>query len=279
MMNSGAKFVVIGARGGCGREIVRLLSEKPADEVAEIVALVRNVAKVEPGTFPPDSRVKLQAGDCADVESLRAPFEGASGVFYAAAGKGYEGCKAVDQEGVDAAARIALEVGVGRFVLLSSGLVHPSNKYNVVRGVLNTINSGLFKRWGMMDFKFAGEQLLRRSGQEYCIVRPSRLFDGSFGSLGPVKIGQTNSTFLQGSGITRADVASVCIAAASAASARNTTFEVAAAVTAVSASLVPTPLGAALFDGLDAEWDEAWKGGILDADVHSSDCREARRCW
>ena len=44
--------------------------------------------------------------------------------------------------------------------------------------ILNSINTGLFRPVGMMDFKHDGENLLRASGAEYTVVRPGRLLDG-----------------------------------------------------------------------------------------------------
>ena len=74
--------------------------------------------------------------------------------------------------------------------------------------------------------KYAGENLLRSSGQEYTIVRPGRLIDGELNQATPV-IGQTNGHFMKGASTTRADTAAVCVAAASAPGAANTTFELA----------------------------------------------------
>jgi uncharacterized protein YbjT (DUF2867 family) len=64
-----------------------------------------------------------------------------------------------------------------------------------------------------MDFKHEGEILLRKSGQEYTIIRPGRLIDGIH-KYGKVGIGQTNGHFMKGQSTTRADTAAVCVAAA-----------------------------------------------------------------
>ncbi len=156
-------FVVVGARGGTGREIVRdLLQIKDNKIVSEVRALVRDPRTVATGTFPEDDTLlTTHAADCAKPETLVEPFRGARAVFYAAAGRGYEGCKAVDREGPREAAKIAKEAGVDRFVLVSSQLVDPINYYSFVRGFLNTINTGLFHWKGVSRlWENAGEQHL-----------------------------------------------------------------------------------------------------------------------
>jgi uncharacterized protein YbjT (DUF2867 family) len=89
-----------------------------------------------------------------------------------------------------------------------------------------------------MDLKYAGEQHLRKSGQAYTIVRPCHLLDGPL-HKGIPRIGQTNA-LLRGimKGITRADLAAVCVAAALSPDCENTTFEV--ACDAVSAGKDPS---------------------------------------
>ena len=105
-----------------------------------------------------------------------------------------------------------------------------------------------------MDFKFAGEQLLRRSGVPYTIVRPGRLLDGPLHQAAQV-VAQCNRQ-LKGAGSTRADVAAVCVLAALAARCRNCTFELNAAKPEAEADSGGAPLKATLFDALRPEWDQ-----------------------
>ena len=230
-------FVVLGAKGGTGAEIVRRLTELSASQCREIRAVVRDPSSVASGLFgipsELDGRIKIIKGDCTQPASLTEPFKGAHAVFFAAAGKGYANTIAVDQDGVGSTATASLAEGGGdikkapRVVLVSSQLVAPKNRWNLIRGILNSINSGLFHSEGMMDFKYRGEELLRHSGAPFTIVRPGRLMDGEMGATGKVCIGQCDASFLQGGGTTRADVAAVCVSAALAPGALNTTFEVA----------------------------------------------------
>jgi uncharacterized protein YbjT (DUF2867 family) len=253
-----SKYVVLGGRGGTGLEVARRLVEKSAADVAEVVAVVRDPTKVPEGKMPSDPRVKLVAGDVTQADTLRAAFTGANAIFYAASGTNHEQCVAVDWKAVGTCAVVAKEVTSARIVLISSQLVHPRNKLNPIRGLLNTMTTGLFHRKGYMDFKYAGEHLLRSSGNDYCIIRPGELSDGPLGEA-QLHIGQTNGMFNKGGrgNVSRADIAAIMVAAALAPGARNTTFE----VTAVGGSPA-TVINDELFKDLDAEWDTNWVPGL-----------------
>lgn len=74
-----------------------------------------------------------------------------------------------------------------------------------------------------MDYKYQGEEALRRSGVPYAIVRPGRLTDGVAGeALWEVSQGDASGG---GGGVARADVARLAVAAMLAPEAENTTFE------------------------------------------------------
>jgi len=248
-------FVVVGAKGGTGKEIVKsLLSIKDENVVSEVRAVVRNPATTSGSGLPTDdARLKVLRGDCSRPDTLAAPFEGARAVFYAAAGRGYEGCKAVDREGVREAGRLAKKAEVDRFVLVSSQLVDPINYYSFIRGFLNTINTGLFHWKGMMDFKFMGEKYLQASGQAYTIIRPGRLGDLPPRGSGRMLAGQNNGSFAPGSISGRADVARVCVAAAFSKDAENMTIEIGADAS-LAAQEGPEEMGK-LFVGLKRDSD------------------------
>jgi uncharacterized protein YbjT (DUF2867 family) len=238
---TGGIHVVLGARGGTGIEVVKKLCEQPTNVVSEIRGIMRDTTKI-PDTLRnlKDDRVKLFVGDCTLPESLATAFEGASTVFFcASASPPRPKYKEVDELGVKNAAEVALQKGVGRLVLVSSQLVHPSNRWTFVRLVLNNIVGG-----GVMDAKYAGEKYLRNSGQAYTIIRPGRLTNGPAGGA-RVRVGQTNGSFsapgaVSGSSISRADLADVCVAAALSEKCRNVTFEVAAEAITPSSELEST---------------------------------------
>ena len=105
-------------------------------------------------------------------------------------------------------------------------LVIPSNRFHPIRIILNNV------KWGLMDNKFLGEEALRNSGQEYCIIRPGGLTggDGQRAAKSPAgtdhivaagpegDVGKTHS-------IHRTDVASVVVASLASADAKNKTVE------------------------------------------------------
>ena len=165
-------YVVIGARGGTGTQLVHRLAEKTAEQVGEIRALIRDPSQIKAGQLPNDDRIKLIAGDVTKPDSLVEAFQGANVVFYSAAGSNYDSCLAVDENALATTAQKCKEAGVDRMVMVSSGLVHPDNRLNPIRGIINTVVTGLFHSRGIMDMKWEGERLLRKSGQEYTIVRP-----------------------------------------------------------------------------------------------------------
>lgn len=197
---------MLGAKGGTGRELVHRLCERGADVVSEIRAVVRDPSSLPTGSLPDDPRVKLLAGDCTDASSMGLHATGAEGIFFAASGKGWELAQAVDRDGVMLVANAAKAAGVRRVLLVSSQLVHPDNRWHPIRGILNTVVTGVFHKEGLMDFKFAGENLLRSSGQEYTICRPGQLTDGPLG-CGKICIAQLNASFRKGGGAQNAFLA------------------------------------------------------------------------
>lgn len=247
-----SKFVVLGANGGTGLEIVARLVEKSL----KVVAVVRNPSKASSRllAWAEEKKVDLVAGDVTDRGNMEKAIAGSTAVFFAASGKGYDNAVAVDQIGAGVCAELA-KAAHSRIVLVSSQLVHPSNRWNPIRGFLNSL-TGLFRTDGLMDLKFKGEQLVRRSGAEYVIVRPGQLVNGDRGK-NLVFVGQSNGTFMSGCASPRADVAAVCVEAATASAAANTTFEMACRAP-TKAETISEP-SSALFGCLKARWGEEWK--------------------
>ena len=222
-------FVVIGAKGGTGREIVKSLLARPVAEVSKVRAVVRDPSSVPDGALPTDNdRLDIVRGDCTQPGTL--PLEGGvHTVFYAAAGKGYAMGVAVDRTGPGEVGKAAAAAGVGRVVLISSQLVDRSqgNRYSFIRGVLNTINSGLFHFEGMMDFKYEGERNLKASGASWTILRPGRLGDGAAGGAGALAVDQgVTGSFCPGSIVPRSDLGALAVAAAFSARCAGATVEV-----------------------------------------------------
>lgn len=221
-------FVVIGSKGGTGREIVTSLLARPSTEVAAVRAVVRDPSSVPAGALPDDDRLDVVSGDCTRPESL--PLDGGvHTLFFAAAGKGYEQSDAVDRRGPGEVGKAAAAAGVGRVVLISSQLVNRAqgNNYSFIRGVLNTINTGPFHWKGMMDFKYEGEQHLKASGASWTILRPGRLGDGAAGSAGALAVAQgVHGSFCPGSIVHRSDLGALAVEAAFSERCAGTTLEV-----------------------------------------------------
>jgi len=158
--------VVLGARGGAGKEVVKALLANQS--VSEVRAVVRDPSKVASGTFPEDPRCKIVAGDLqhADEEELKAVFAGATLVFNTSAGRSYEACVAVDCNAVGATAAMAKAAGCQRYLLCSSQLVDPINKDVFIRLILNNVITGKFfkKQKGAMASDGLGWPLMASDG-------------------------------------------------------------------------------------------------------------------
>ncbi|BDA42667.1 Uncharacterized protein At2g34460, chloroplastic [Coccomyxa sp. Obi] len=150
-------------------------------------------------------------------QSLENVFEktNAKRVIFAASGKTYFSAKDVDEQGVGNTAIAAKKLGLERVVLVSSALVTPKNRFHPIRLILNNI------RWGLMDSKYRGENLLRESSVSYTIVRPGGLTNDPPGQRSLV-VGQGDNAAGQ---VARSDVARVCVAALTDSDAKNVTLE------------------------------------------------------
>lgn len=211
-------FAVLGAGGGCGKLAVAQL----AAASLTVRAIVRDPAKYA-GAFP--DGVDVRAGDVTSSSSLRAALSGGvTHVLFAASNKGFYGAREVDEAGLGNTAAVCKELNVAHLVAISSGLVHPSQRWHPIRLLLNNVAS-----WGIMDAKWAGECLLRASGQPYTIVRPGGLGDGP-PQRGTRRIlvaqNRSKSIPLTARTISRDDVAAVCVAAFAYDDALNATVEI-----------------------------------------------------
>lgn len=171
-------FVVIGARGGVGQQLVHRLLARDASLVAKVIAVVRDPSALTTAgtglgqaplttasTLPDDPRLQVVAGDVTAPDALGPVLKGAAVVYNASSGRSFEQCLAVDEKGVGGTAEAALRAGVGRYVLCSSQLVDPGpNTWAFVRLLLNNVVTGFKAPWstskGLMDMKFEGAQLL-----------------------------------------------------------------------------------------------------------------------
>lgn len=216
----------MGAGGPTGWETLQaLLAQGKA-----VRALVRSPGKYE-GKF---GKAEVVKGDVTDEESLKAGFAGCQAVVFAASASKYKGDGGpyqVDNLGLQKTANAAKAAGVGKLVVVSSRLVNPVNKWHPIRIILNNV------KYSLMDYKFEGEEYVRKAGLPYTIVRPGGLAGGGDGSTRDpgcepgtqyIVAGQAEADLGKARSIHRADVAAVVCEAINSADADNKTIEVVA---------------------------------------------------
>lgn len=180
-------------------------------------AVVRDPAKYKE-LLPTSEKLEVVSGDVTDKASLTTALQNAKNIIFAASGRGYWTASSVDFQGVKNAAEVAKQLNAQQFVLVSSMLVSPHNRFHPIRIMLNNF------RWSLMDNKFKGEEALRASGVPYTVVRPSGLGKGPAGQA-DIITGQ-GDRMKGGGSISRADVAAVCVAALDNPAAKNVTLEI-----------------------------------------------------
>lgn len=209
--------VVFGAGGPTGYETVKALAADPHYKRATVVAAVRDPTKYLDRFAPLQAEgagakiVPLQA-DVTDKASVEAALKHAGssckGVVFAASGATYWSAAAVDREGVrNVASAAAALPSKPRVALVSSMLVHPANRWHPIRILLNNV------RYNLMNEKHAGEEALRASGADWCVIRPGGLVNAPAGSRGLVRSDKDTTKELGTGALPRADVAAACVRA------------------------------------------------------------------
>ena len=200
--------LVVGATGGTGQHIVRQLQETGYP----LVAMVRNVDKAR-SLF--GDAVPLVTADVTDPATLPAALEGVDLVISALGasldGEGKASPESVDYHGTVALIDAARAAGVSKFVLITSGgttwWLHPLNWFGQ----------------DVLKWKRKAEIHLRESGLTHVIVRPAGGLKDEPGNTQTIVFTQNDGI---PSTITRADVATVSIAALKHPEANNKTFEI-----------------------------------------------------
>lgn len=203
------------ARGDSVRAVVR----DPSKYEEAFAALSSSASSSEKG------KLEVVAGDVeASPEDLKKLLSGASAAIFAASASKNGDVWRCDRDGLGNLAAAARETpGLERVVAVSSALVSPHNGWHPVRLLLNNMRGGGQK---IMDAKFAGENLLRRSGVDFTVLRPGGLQD-SPGPLGAWSLAVAQGDRSGAGRISRSDVAELCVAAAHAgAEASRVTLEV-----------------------------------------------------
>lgn len=201
------RVLVAGATGKTGQHIVAQLLENGY----EVRALVRNA---DTAAEKLDPQVDLAVGDVTKPESLAAAFSGVARIISAIGAGAKEGPNSpefVDYAGNNNLVDAAREANVRQFVLVSSmGVTHEDHVLNKIFG-------------NVLIWKLKGEDYLRSSGINYTIVRPGGLHDKPGGEQ---LIVMDQGDAVKVVGISREDVATVCVAAIGNEAAIDKTFEV-----------------------------------------------------
>jgi uncharacterized protein YbjT (DUF2867 family) len=196
---------VIGATGRTGGLLVRRLVEQGR--------VVRAVGRrAGPGHRVPPGASSHRA-DVRDPASLSAALFNCSGVVYCVE-------PGTDDEGPDSP-RATMYAGVLN-VLAAAG-AGGRRPHVVLVSQIQVTHRGhpLDAFGGLLSWRLAGEEAVRRSGFPYTVIRPGWLTDETAGALG-VQLRQGD----RGSGsLTRAGLAEVCVQALRSPSAQGLTFE------------------------------------------------------
>ncbi|WP_069385348.1 SDR family oxidoreductase [Cellulosimicrobium cellulans] len=163
------RTVIAGGHGQVGRRLARTLVERGDD----VVAFVRSAAHITDLTEL-GAHVALVDLEQDDAVAVSFELEGADAVVFTAGagpGSGAERKDTVDRAGAEILADAAERAGVGRYVLVSSRGVeaaHTGRRPDDVDDVF----------WAYLQAKAAAENdLRRRSGLQWTVVRPGRLTD------------------------------------------------------------------------------------------------------
>jgi uncharacterized protein YbjT (DUF2867 family) len=145
-------ILIAGGTGTLGRRLAPLLTARGES----VRVLARHAGAAD--TTPSGGRLEMVAGDIRDPVALRAALAGVDTVVSAVTGLGGRdalGTKKVDRDGNRGLIAAAREARVGQFVLLSVHQAGPSHPIELFQD------------------KWAAEELLRASGLEWTIVRPT----------------------------------------------------------------------------------------------------------
>jgi len=194
--------LVAGATGRTGRLIV----DKLAERAVPVLALVRDRAKAS--TLP--DGVQSIVGDVCRPATLTGVMDGVSALIIATTGSGHaeNSAELVDYFGTQNVLREAAAADVGLVVYVSSIYATRPEHYQDV-GVES------------LGWKARGEEVVRKAGVPYCIVRAGWLTDDAGGD--PLVLSQGD---VAEGHLSRADLAEVCVRVLDLEQARGKTFEV-----------------------------------------------------
>ena len=159
------RVLVTGAAGFVGRRMCAAL----ARQGVAVVAMTHRQSLTLSEAMGPGA-VEVRRGDLQDADGLAAALIGVDGVVHLAAAKGDEkNSHVVNVEGTERLAVACARSGARRFVYVSTQ-AHPGGRYGAT--------------------KYQGEEVVRRSGLDWTIVRPNLIYGlGDAGAFGKVAQG------------------------------------------------------------------------------------------
>jgi len=220
-------IAVAGATGRTGQLVVDYLLKSGRAE--QVIALVRNTTKAAEVFDADDSRIQIVSWDSADQDSTIAACKGAAAAIWCAEGDGIAAmssafCREKDQT------ETPLVVMCSSAAITRPTWSEPKKK--MFEGVADIpivrLNPG-----GILGAKVAAEDVLRRSGARYTIVRPTGLKDINEWPVGRPILSQGDFAVGRTS---RADLASLLVALLDEPESVGKTFE------SVSVAGYPRPL-------------------------------------
>ncbi|ELR11332.1 NADbinding domain 4 domain containing protein [Acanthamoeba castellanii str. Neff] len=205
--------LVVGGTGGVGRHVVRGLLREVGDGASPrwgVRVLSRNANRARE-LFAKTSDEALQEvevveGDTASNKGLTEATAGVDAIICASGGSGLgsNSPKQVDFVGVGHLVAAATSSGVKTFVLVSSAGITQG-----MMGLSMNLFAGNYAKW-----KKRGEEVVRESGLDYTIVRPTWLTDGD-DSLNGVEVSQGDTVSVMKTRVNRSAVAEACCASLS----------------------------------------------------------------
>jgi nucleoside-diphosphate-sugar epimerase len=197
-----------------------VLREGAKENGWQMKGVARNPDKYKEA-FTDVPNVQLIKGDVTNSASIAECLAGATACVFSVQAPDDKTAYEVDRDAVMLVAKECEKAGGIKFILISSILVSKKNRFNPIRGLLNTV-----VKWGMMDAKFEGEEFVRKQCKvRHTIIRPSGLTDGDSCNC-MLTFNQGDSNFFGLKSMSKLDVAKVVIAAIKDPASDYTTFEV-----------------------------------------------------
>ena len=165
-VSSGKKYVIFGATGGTGLELVK----QAVAQGNQVTAFIRNPDKLSAAVPDIISKLNIVKGELDNSEAMEQAIQGQDAVIISLGGRGLLSRDTTCSVGTKAIIAAMNKTGVKKMTVVSSYGVGPGN-----RALLGwAIRAMLYHPLADKDDQ---EAFIQKSGVEYTIVRPPRLMD------------------------------------------------------------------------------------------------------